>query len=177
MIKPATPLIADQSPPIPDMLSQHRFVLLIGLAAIWCLLSGHYRSLLLSLGALSCLVSYGFYQKIAQQTKVPRLRFHPAKQFRYTIWLLGEIIASSVDVIGAIFNSRKVSPQFFDLEVGDLDEMGRVIYANSITRTPGTVSVDVQPTTIRVHALLVSAKDELLTHKMRAKIHQLATDK
>lgn len=159
------------------MFSEPRLALLIGLAVIWCLLSGHYTGLLLSLGALSCLVSYYFYQKIARQTKITRLRFHPVKQVRYTFWLLGEIIKSSVDVMGAILNPKKLSPQFFDVAVGDLDEMGRVIYANSITRTPGTVSIQVKQTEIQVHALLVSSKDGLLDNKMLTKVRQLATDR
>lgn len=159
------------------MLLKRRLALLIGLAAIWCLLSGHYTSLLLSLGVLSCLLSYYFYQKIASQTKITRIRFHPVKQFRYTFWLLGEIIKSSIEVMVAVFNPKKLSPQFFEVEVGDLDEMGRVIYANSITRTPGTVSIEVKQTEIQVHALLVSSKDGLLDDKMLTKVRQLATDR
>ena len=159
-----------------DMSLKSHLALLAGLIVIWCLLSGHYTILLLSLGVLSCLLSYGFYQKMMRQTKNTRIRIHPIKQFRYTLWLLGEIIKSNIDVIGAILNIKKLSPQFFDVEVGDLDEIGRVIYANSITLTPGTVSVVVTQTEIRVHALLSSSKDDLLNNKMHTKIRQLATD-
>lgn len=155
----------------------HHLIMLVGLATIWCLLSGHYNSLLLFLGALSCLVSYGFYQKIVGQTTIPRLKFHPLKQFRYTFWLIGEIVKSSIAVIGAIFNPKKLAPQFFDVEASGLDELGRVIYANSITRTPGTVSVNVSDTKIQVHGLLAHSKASLMTNKMRGKVRQLATHK
>ncbi len=159
------------------MLSKHRLVLLFGLVAIWCLLSGHYSGLLLSLGGVSCLVSDWFYQKIVHQTDLNRFRFHPLKQCHYIIWLLGEIIKSNIDVIVAIFNRKKLSPQFFDVEIGDLDEMGRVIYANSITLTPGTVTIEIKQTTLHVHALLVKSRDGLLDGKMHAKVCQLTTDR
>ena len=156
---------------------RRHLIAFVGLAVIWCLLSGHYTALLLSLGALSCLVSYGLYQKIVGQTKIASIRFHPWKQIIYTAWLVGEIIKSSVAVIGAIFNPKKLAPQFFDVEVSGLDETGRVIYANSITRTPGTVSVDVSETEIQVHGLLARSKAGLMDNKMLAKVRRLAENR
>ncbi len=155
------------------MFTKRHLAVLAGLAVIWCLLSGHYVSLLLFLGALSCLLSGGLYQKIANHTKLTRISCHPLQQFSYTCWLIAEIIKSSVNVIGAIFNVRKLSPQIFDVAVGDLDELGRVIYANSITRTPGTVSIQVSETKIRVHALMANSKDGLLDDAMLSKVRQL----
>ena len=48
-----------------------------------------------------------------------------------------------------------------------LDEIGKVIYANSITLTPGTVSVEVNESSIRVHALLASTRSDLEGNSMR----------
>lgn len=156
------------------MLLKSHLVPLIGLVILWCLLSGHYHWLLLFLGALSCLVSYGFYQKIVGQTKIAKLKVHPIKQVRYTFWLIGQIIVAGIAVIGAIFNTKKLAPQFFDVDASGLDELGRVMYANSITRTPGTVSIDVSETKIQVHGLLANSKADLMNDKMLVKVRQLA---
>lgn len=151
---------------------RRHLIRLVGLAAIWCLLSGHYTALLLSLGGLSCLLSYGLYHRIISKTPIPRLTFHPLRQLGYTLWLIAEIIKSNIAVIGAIFNSQKIAAQFFTVDASGLDEQGRVMYANSITRTPGTVSVDVGESQIQVHGLLARSKTDLMTNKMLVKVRQ-----
>ncbi|WP_424947729.1 Na+/H+ antiporter subunit E [Candidatus Spongiihabitans sp.] len=156
---------------------RRHLIALVGLAAIWCLLSGHYTALLLSLGALSCLASYWVYRRVAGQTTLPRPGRRPLRHALYTAWLVGEIIKSSVAVIGAIFNPKKLAPQFFSVDASGLDETGRVIYANSITRTPGTVSVDVSETEIQVHGLLARSKAGLMDNKMLAKVRRLAANR
>ncbi len=155
------------------MVTPHHFLVLIGLGIIWTLLSGHYSGLLLTLGVVSCLISYGFYRKIVGQAQTTTIRFHPLNQIKYTFWLMYEIVKTNLDVIAAIFNPGKIAPQFFKVNTTGLDEMGRVIYANSITRTPGTVSVRLYDDEIEVHGLLEKSKVGLMDDVMKNKIRDL----
>ncbi len=148
-------------------------ILLIVLAGIWCLLSGHYTGLLLSLGLASCLACCWIYNRISRDSSLLEIRVHPVRQLNYLGWLLVQIFKSNMQVIGAVISPGKISPQFFKVKTGSLDETGRVIYANSITLTPGTVSTDVGENEIQVHALLESSRQGLVDNKMRGKVLHL----
>jgi multicomponent Na+:H+ antiporter subunit E len=148
-------------------------ILLSELALVWYLLSGHYSLLLLSLGAASCLVCYAVYLQIARHTTHHRLKFNPVHQLRYLAWLMKEIVKANLAVMAAIINPRKISPQIFVVKTGELDKQGRVVYANSITRTPGTVSVTVSDYDIEVHTLLQQSRQDLEGGSMLARIETL----
>jgi multicomponent Na+:H+ antiporter subunit E len=46
-----------------------------------------------------------------------------------------------------------ISPHLITVRTSQKTAVGQVIYANSITLTPGTISLDVRDDTILVHAL------------------------
>jgi len=148
--------------------SRHILVLAV-LAAIWCLLSGHYTGLLLGLGGLSCIAAYLVYQRIYKATSPAVLIFHPIRQLMYLLWLIIEIIRSNIDVIRTIFDRSRLAPQFFDVKTDDLDEAGQVMYANSITLTPGTVSDGY----IQVHGLTRASKEALADEGMKSRVEHL----
>ena len=152
---------------------RRHLILLSGLALIWCLLSGHYTQLLLLLGVMSCLLCYGAYEKMATHTTHPKLIINPLGQVRYLVWLVVEIVKSNLDVMVAILSPGKIKPQVFSVQTGDLDEMGRVVYANSITLTPGTVSIEVCDSAIEVHTLLQKTRDDLETDHMLHRVEML----
>jgi len=154
-------------------LMHRQTVVLVALAGAWCLLSGHYSGLLLSLGLVSCLACCWIYHKISIDSQNPEIRVHPIRQLNYLAWLLVQIFKSNVQVIGAVISPGKISPQFFKVKTGSLDEAGRVIYANSITLTPGTVSTRVSEDEIQVHALLESSRQGLMDNKMLGKVQHL----
>lgn len=146
-----------------------------GLAGIWCLLSGHYTGLLLSLGVLSCLISYFLYQKLVFNNEHKEFKFNLVKQVSYILWLVVQILKANMKVISAIINPRKIDPQLFNVKTSDLDELGCVIYANSITLTPGTISTNVREGEIQVHGLLPASIDGLNDNKMLERVRQLTS--
>lgn len=129
-------------------------LLAISLAVLWLLLSGHLEVLILVFGLLSItfVVWLSRRMHIVDQESypfglIPRLS-------GYWFWLLKEIVKSSIDVTRRVFGpSSSVRPVVFDARVKLNTDLGRVIYANSITLTPGTVSMNVTAESIRVHAL------------------------
>ncbi len=72
----------------------------------------------------------------------------------YWPWLLWEIVKSNLQVARIILSPRlEISPELIKVPTSQGSDLGRVIYANSITLTPGTVSIYVWSEAIEVHAL------------------------
>lgn len=121
---------------------------------LWLVLSGHYTGLLLSLGAVSCafIVWVTHRMDAIDHEGVP---IHlSVRGWRYWPWLLAEIVKSNIDVAKIIVDPRlPVSPTMVRVKASQRTEFGRTVFANSITLTPGTMSVHMEDHTILVHAL------------------------
>ena len=92
----------------------------------------------------------------------------------YVIWLIWEIIKANVDVARRILDPRlPISPRMVRVKADQRHELSRVIYANSITLTPGTVSVDTEGDMILVHALTKPAADDVEAGKMGRQVKRL----
>jgi multicomponent Na+:H+ antiporter subunit E len=124
------------------------------LAALWWLLSGQTAPLLLAFGAASVLLTFW----LARRMEIVDDESHPvhlsAGLARYWLRLIREIVASNVDVVRAILAPRlAIEPHFLTVRTRQTTDLGKVILANSLTLTPGTVTVDVQGDELLVHAL------------------------
>ena len=159
------------------MNNPHRLSCFSLLAIFWCLLSGHYTYLLLGLGAVSCFVVLLVYDRTLSLESVSRFRLGPVALIRYLVWLLAEIFKSNISVLKAVICPRLVRPAFFEVDTGKLHENGRVIYANSITLTPGTVSTGISDQTISVHALTQASRDGLCDNAMLLNVEKLVSSR
>ncbi|MFQ5757816.1 MAG: Na+/H+ antiporter subunit E [Acidiferrobacterales bacterium] len=149
----------------------HAISLALVLFALWLLLSGHYVPLLIGLGALSALLVV----TIALRMDVVDREGHPIhlslKALLYWPWLAWEILKSNVDVACRILNpTLPISPTVIRVKASQKSELGKVIYANSITLTPGTVSIDIDGDRIEVHALTREAAQALRTGDMDRRV-------
>jgi multicomponent Na+:H+ antiporter subunit E len=132
--------------------------LFLVLVAVWLGWSGHYTPLLLGLGLLSCLLvtAIGLRMRVVDQESAPIEM--AARVLAYIPWLLWQIFKANVHVGLRIINPRMpISPSVVETPASQQSDMGRVIYANSITLTPGTVSLRVDSNSIMVHALTEEA--------------------
>jgi len=149
------------------MLSRHTIGLLFVLATTWLLLSGHTKPLLLSLGAVSVLgvVLLAHRMGISDAEGAP-LGLVPGL-VTYLPWLLLEIARSNVAVTREILRPRpRLEPRLLRVRASQTTEVGRVLYANSITLTPGTVTVGVEGDELVVHALTVESARSLASGEM-----------
>jgi multicomponent Na+:H+ antiporter subunit E len=124
------------------------------LYAVWWLLSGHLDPLLLGLGAACSLLVV----VIAWRMDVIDHEGHPVQLtwriLLYWPWLVWEIAKANLEVARIIVDPKlPISPEVIRVRASQKSELGQVIYANSITLTPGTVSVDVADNAIDVHCL------------------------
>ena len=137
--------------------------LALTLAAVWLLLSGMLEPLLLLLGLASCLAVAWIKVRADRRDGAPvpfALRIHRLPG--YLVWLAWEIVKSNVDVSRRILSpSLPVAPAVRRLPARQRTELARVIYADSITLTPGTLSIDVEGRWVEVHALDESSLDAL----------------
>lgn len=153
-----------------------RFSIALGIVlfSIWLLWSGHYTPLVMTFGLLSCLgvVLLAGRMHIVDEEGVPiQLGIKP---FLYAIWLVKEIVQANIDVARRILNpTLPIRPQVIRVKGTQQGDLGRVIYANSITLTPGTVSIDVEGDEIVVHALTEAAAAEDASGEMNRRVTAL----
>ncbi len=151
-------------------------VLFVFLASIWLLWSGIYEPLILAFGAVSVLLVLGvcFRMGIVDEEGSP---YHIALQVRmfvYIPWLLKEIFVSNLDITRRILSpALPISPVLFEAPSSQRTDLGRVVYANSITLTPGTVSYAVSGDRILVHSIAKEVRDGLLTGEMDRRVSRL----
>ena len=145
--------------------------LIVVLFGVWLLWSGHFTPFLITMGAVSCLAVAVIVRRMAV---VDHERAPVDVTFRmlfYLPWLLWEIVKANIDVARLILHPRlPISPEIIRVRAGQRTDLGRVIYANSITLTPGTVSVDLDEATITVHALTRKAAASVESGEMDRRV-------
>jgi len=153
---------------------RHTITLSVSLAIFWLINSGHNTVFMLSLGAISIasvlFVSHRMdvvdheSQPIHLTLKIPA----------YYVWLIKEIIVSNILVVKHIWLGNKtISPTFATINASQKTEMGKVIYANSITLTPGTVTINIDGDQFVVHALVQESIKDLKSGDMDRRVTQL----
>ncbi len=127
----------------------------IVLLVFWLTLSGKFDSpFLVIAGVISSLA----IALLAKKMNVSDKEGHPihlaTSAFTYWPWLVWQIILSAINVTKIILNpSLPISPTLTRTKMSQKSDVGRVTYANSITLTPGTISVDIEDDEILVHAI------------------------
>lgn len=144
------------------------------LVLFWLVNSGHYTPLILGLGALSIalVVFIASRMKVVDEESVP---FHLSREIpSYYLWLLKELVISNLQVVQKIWRSSgTLNPAVETLPISQDNDMGRVILANSITLTPGTITTAVTAQSITIHALDYSSIVALKDGEMGARIRRL----
>ncbi len=145
------------------------------LFAVWLLLSGYFTPLLIAFGVVSCALVVA----ITSRMEVVDQEGHPVhltwRALTYWPWLMIEIVKANIDVGKLILlPSQKISPTMLRVKTSQTSDLGKVIYANSITLTPGTISVDVANDEILVHALSKSGAEDLMAGEMDRRVTIMA---
>jgi multicomponent Na+:H+ antiporter subunit E len=131
--------------------------LIVVLIALWTGLSGDYtltKPIIASLGAVSILLSavLAYRFDILDREGSPYARLLPL--ITYWTWLVVEIFKANWVVIKACLRSTlDINPALVKVKTRCESDLARTVFANSITLTPGTVSVEVEGSKILVHAL------------------------
>jgi len=130
------------------------------LVVFWLLLSGHYTLMLISFGVgSSALVVYlALRMDVVDHEGVP-LQLG-GRFWLYLPWLMKEIFVANVAVAKVILHPKlPISPITVIFHGSQKTDIGRFIYANSITLTPGTITTGVEGQDFEIHALTYADVD------------------
>ena len=137
----------------------------LALFVFWVLLSGYFTAFLLAAGAgcAAAVVFLGRRMAVIDREGHP-LRIGLRAVFAYWPWLIKEIAKSAWDVTRVILSPRlDVRPRLVRFRPSQTTDVGLVIHANSITLTPGTISVEVGRQEFLVHALTQAGAESIHT--------------
>ena len=141
------------------------------LCLFWLLLSGFFTPFLLSAGAGSALAVVWLSRRLG----VVDIEGHPIQVgnaiFRYWPWLLKEIVKSAWDVSRIIVHPKlPISPTLVRFKPTQRTEVGRALHANSITLTPGTITIEAGPDEFLVHGITRSAAAGVVDSEMDRRV-------
>ena len=145
------------------------------LMVFWLLLSGFFKPLLLSFGLGSVVLVVYLLHRMNNFDGLS-LGFPLKYSFlRYIGWLMGKVVLSSLEVTKLVWSkNQKLSPAVAKLPVSNSSVKSLALYTNSITLTPGTLSIDVDNEHVTVHALNARSIDELKAGEMAKGISTVA---
>ena len=174
---PYTPLT-----PYHPVFAQHRvelvrhfclaFVLLL---LFWLLLSGHYDGFHVGIGIFCCLLvawtssEFLFVHVGADDTHliIPRLLL-------YIPWHFYQILLSNIHLARLAFAPlEKLNPRIVPYQTRLTNGLALVTLANSITLTPGTITIDLVEQTMFIHAIDDQVVDDLLTGEMEGRVEKV----
>tara|TARA_B100001778_G_scaffold163149_1_gene134024 strand:+ start:3372 stop:3899 length:528 start_codon:yes stop_codon:yes gene_type:complete len=138
----------------------------------WFILSGLTSPLMIFLGLLSAaFVMYIVNKMDLIDHEISMHNFDITNLTLYFFWLIKEITISNLKVCFYIINPKKdTAPEIIKIKSTQKSDLAHVLYANSITLTPGTVTLDVDNETFTVHVLDKTFKDSLLSNTMNSKV-------
>lgn len=140
------------------------------LVLLWLGISGVYKPLILGLGVASiALVVW-----ISRRMDVVGVEHNPAlyswRLPLYWGWLVWQIIVANFQVAACALNPSRLQPSVVRVPVPQKTAVGKVTYANSVTLTPGTVTLLLHPGEMTVHALHQASREDLESGAMAQRI-------
>lgn len=149
-------------------------ILLLVLITAWVLWSGYLKPLLLGLGALSCILTVWIVRRMGYFDDEMFAFHYDWRLLGFWAWLAGEVVKSSVEVAQVVLRRRvEVEPTVVDIDGSGLGPVDLVLLGNSITLTPGTLTLDVYEGRLRVHALTRDGADALKNGEMQRRVAAL----
>jgi len=144
------------------------------LFSLWLILSGQFDSFHMTLGVISCLIVTFFSGDLLfPGAKITGLIHLGLRVAAYIPWLLYQILMANFHILYVVLHPRMmdlIDPSIIRFQSKLKDDLPLVIFANSITLTPGTITVYVSVDgDFQVHAI-DKKSGEPLPGEMEARI-------
>ena len=142
------------------------------MSALWLLMSGVYKPLVIGLGAGSVLITLYVVRRMdAQDDDQLEFSLSPIKSLGYLCWLMVEIAKANWAVTKTVLSpNMPIRQHMFKVPFTQKSELAQVIFANSITLTPGTITVETEDDEFLVHAVSYSDDDPAALAEMDARV-------
>lgn len=127
-------------------------------AATWMLWSGMMKPLLLGLGLVSVLLVLWLALRIGFFESSMHSLHLMGRLPRFWLWLIPEIVKANLAVTRIVLSpGLPVSPCITTVHASGLSQVSQAVLANTITLTPGTLTLDIDAGRIEVHCLTLAA--------------------
>ncbi len=157
-----------------------RFAALYG---FWVVLSGRFETKYLLTGAVCALVVTFLTQDLVRPMNRQAAKSGgPSPSFllsawrfcRYLLWLMWSVVQSNLEVAYLVLHPKMpIQPALLRFTTKLRSQTGQIILANSITLTPGTITVDFNDGTYTIHALVPGAAGTLVDARMQSKLERI----
>ena len=151
---------------------QNFFGTFLLLFALWILLSGRFDTFHLTLGVMcSLLIAWISYDLLFANIRVGDYLLVVRRFLAYIPWLIYQIVMSNIHVAALALNPKlPIDPQIIRFTVKLETDISWVTLANSITLTPGTITMDIMNGEFYVHALSKKVAEDLDTGEMEDRV-------
>jgi multicomponent Na+:H+ antiporter subunit E len=153
------------------------------LFAFWLILSGKLEAKYLIFGLASAALVTFVTQDLLEPEERGRKKTRSTgasqlkatwKLFSYFVWLVYEIVKANFQVAYLVLHPKlPIEPGLLRFRTRLQSKVGHILLANSITLTPGTITVDLTEGTYLVHALVPGAAGSLLEAKMQSRLEAI----
>jgi len=152
-------------------------VVIVILLALWLLMSGIFTPMLIGLGLASALLALYVTRRMgAEDNDQFHLHLSPFRFAKYLVWIMLEIARANWAVTKAILSRNMgIRQHLFRVPVTQKTDLAKVIFANSITLTPGTITVESEGDYFLVHAVCYSESDPEAIADMDARVSACET--
>ena len=123
---------------------------------LWIIFNGKITTEIVIFGVIIAAVVFAFVCKFTDYSPQKEKRFYRRLGFlsKYAVILVVEIIKANLAVIHMILTDREImEPALVTFKTDLKSESARVLLANSITLTPGTITVSFENNEFLVHCL------------------------
>ena len=154
----------------------YRIAIFLLLLVTWAVFSGKFDAFHLGLGALSSLIVTWLSQDLLFKDREKGLagRLGEAVRFiAYAFWLLWQIVLANVHVFKLAMTKegeKEMSPRVVKFKTKLKTDFAKFVYANSITLTPGTITIQINGNEYLVHAISEAVEKDLLTGEMERRV-------
>lgn len=147
--------------------------LFIALTFFWWVLSGILEPFFIIAALASVVITLVIIDRMLLIDNTKPLYVRP-KLFFYLIWLLKEIVKSGIGVTIRIWQLEPaIRPTLSWISSSQKSDVPLVLYANSITLTPGTVCVNTDGKNLQVHSLYLDTIESLKSGQMNYKVSEV----
>lgn len=154
----------------------------LALFALWLLLSGKYDLFHISTGVFSSLLVVFIHRRLfahsffSDQTSPESIRFF-FFCFIYLPWLFYQIILAAISVTKAVIFPKTIDPALILFSTNLPNNTSKVILGNSITLTPGTITLLLEEDEFLVHGLMEKSYSGLVDGSFQTMIAKNYTRK
>lgn len=155
------------------------FLIFVLLLLTWVAFSGKFDAFHLGLGVLSALIVTLLSQDLlfSDRKKSGSDRLSEAGRFlRYAVWLLWQIALANVHVLKLALTGSgqaEIAPRVVKFKTKLKSDFAKFVFANSITLTPGTVTISITGNQFLVHAISEATAKDLATGEMERRVAEV----